>query len=176
MSAVAEDLLPSYYYFPPEEHGNYVIGAERIADIETSIRRLHQEHWNDTEVRYRSDELDPDYERYAAEQVNGNFIVFTGRCAATAELVANLMYFINRDFHNKDVVAAIEDAFFVTLAHRRGRLAIRLLDYAERNLQSLGVNCIGMSDKSPCGGVSLDRLLSRRGYRPVALFYLKDLE
>ena len=136
---------------------------------------LHQEHWNDTEVRYRGDGMNPDYERFARDQRNGHFTVFTARHIDTAELVANLMYFLSHDYHNKDNLVGVEDAFFVTPEHRRGRLAIRLLDYAEEVLKGLGVNFVGMSDKSPCGGADLSRLLKRRGYNPVAVYYLKEL-
>ena len=165
---------PQYRGFDPREHGGYVIGIERINDICDEVAELHKAHWDETEVLYLDEALDPDYDTFKYMESQVKFILFTAR-TASGELVGNLMYFLGTSVHIKGRLQAKEDAFFLTKEHRGGDLASAFLGYAEYALKKLGVHYIGMSDKSPTGGKSLKGLMTKHGYKAVAVFYNKRL-
>ncbi len=160
--------------FPPVEFGEYIIGVEKIKEILPEVEKLHKEHWAETEVLYLQRLMNPDYENYVALEDNEQFILFTVR--RDKKLVGDLMYYMGKCNHTRGAKLAKEDAFFISKPYRGSGLAKKYLDYAEYCLRQLGVNQIGMSDKSPCGGKHLGKLLEPMGYKPVALFYIKDLE
>ena len=85
------------------------------------------------------------------------------------------MYYVGPSMHTKSVLQATEDAFYLLPEHRNGMLAIYYLQYAESVLKQMGIKRIGMSDKSPCGGKSLESLMKRMGYKQVAIAYCKEV-
>ena len=176
MSAEIHNLHePVYIGFTPVEYKNYFIGVEKIESILPEIRVLHGEHYGETEILYKEREMLVDYERYIALEQTSQFVLFTARHTSTGSLIGHLMYFLGPAHHTKGILLAKEDAFFITKAHRGGQLAKMFLKFAEDCLLELGVGQIGMTDKSPCGGKSLKRLLEPLGYKPVALQYVKEI-
>lgn len=177
MTAAVEHIrLPVFIGQPPLNSGAHIIGLERMEDCLAEARKLHEAHWEETEVLYLEDlPIDPDYEQYVAREKTGNFLYFTIRHRETKRLVGNLMYLLHRSLHSRGMSVAHEDAFFILRDHRGGRLAVDLLRYAEQALASIGVTHAGMSDKEPCGGPDLSRFLTKRGYQPVSRFYMKKL-
>ena len=166
---------PVYFGFTPVEYKNYFIGMERLENIVTELKVLHANHYDETEVLYKERKLDPDYEGYTQLEHAGKFVLFTVRDTVTGRLVGDLMYYLGQSVHNKTVLLAREDAFYIVKDHRGGQLAKLFLKFAEDCLLDLGVGQIGMTDKSPCGGKSLGRLLEPLGYKPVALQYVKEI-
>ena len=71
---------------------------------------------------------------------------------------------------------AREDSFFVSKEFRGKKLAPALLAYAEDALRQLGCTKVGMSSKAPVGGPDIGPFLEKCDYKPVAIFYMKDLE
>lgn len=166
---------PVYFGFTPVEYKNYYIGMEKLEGILTELKVLHSNHYDETETLYKEREIDPDYEGYIELEHAGKFVLFTVRDTETGRLVGDLMYYLGQSAHNKSVLMAREDAFYIVKEHRGGQLAKMFLKFAETSLLQLGVGQIGMTDKSPCGGKSLKRLLEPLGYKPVALQYVKEI-
>jgi GNAT superfamily N-acetyltransferase len=163
-----------YYAFETKEVGTAVIGLEKIADIESEVRVLHAEHFAETEVLYLDDAFDPDYERYQLSEADGQFVIFTVRILG--KMVGYIQYYIFRDMHTKSIFSAREDAFFITKDQRGRGLAPPLLQYAEHCLSQLGCSHVGMTSKAPVGGPDIGAFLEKKGYKPVAIYYMKDLE
>ena len=169
-------IEPTYYGFQPERQGRYIIGCERVHQVVDELDVLHREHWNETEVLYLNREMDVDYERYIHMEDNGQFLLFTVRDAEDdVRMVGNLIYFIGDSVHTKGYLQAKEDSFFLTKSARSGKLAMDVIKFAEKSLASVGIQSVGMSDKSPCGGRSLDKMMRRLGYKPVAVYYVKEV-
>lgn len=168
-------MTPIYYAFDTEhrEDGELVIGHEKIKDMESELRVLHEEHYNETETLYLDVPFDPDYRRYVASESAGQFVVFTARKAG--RMVGYLQYYVYRDMHSQGMYTAREDAFFITKSERGRSLAPAILDYAEHCLKQLGCRYIGMSSKAPVGGPDLGPFLKRKNYREVAIYYVKDM-
>ena len=164
-----------YYGFDPLFIANYAIGMEKLAEQLDEVRELHQRHWSETEVKYLDDEMNPDYDYYIRREIEASFILFTCRTLDMV-LVGHLQYFLGPNPHVMGHMLATEDAFFLAPEHRGGSLAGRFLRYAEDSLKLFGVKYVGMSDKSPVGGKNLEPLMRRRGYKPIATYYLKKIQ
>ena len=163
-----------YIGFPPAVHGDYYIGVQRIENITEEMREIHALHFQETETLYLDEPFNPDYGRYIDAERRNGFVLFTVRHNST--LVGYLQYYVYRDMHASGMFTAKEDAFFLLPEHRGQGLAPKVLDFAEDFLQKLGCRYVGMSDKSPIGGVALGGFLKHRGYRDVAVYYVKELE
>ena len=161
-----------YYGFQPAQQGEFTYGIERIADIEDEVRVLHDEHYNETETLYLDTPFSPSYDRYRASEEAGQFVLFTARVGSA--LAANLQYYVFNDMHT-EIKVAREDAFFVSEPFRGRKIAPSLLAYAEDALRQLGCVKVGMSSKAPVGGPDIGPFLEKRDYKPVAIFYMKDL-
>lgn len=169
-----QNLAPIYHGPKPVEYLGYTIGLERLEDILTEVKFLHSQHWNETQG-YLSAPLDPDYDQMIAMERNYNLVLFIVR-APDGTVAGNLCYHLGYSLHQKGKLIASEDALFITKAHRKGRICIKLLEYAERILTTIGVHYITIGDKSPAGSVSIGRMVTKMGYKPVSNNYLKELE
>lgn len=175
MSAVAQPhQMPQYYRVPPVIQGNFAMGLEKITDMEAEIRLLHEAHYNETETEYLDHPFNPNYGSYKQMEVDGRFVCFTVRIGW--QMVAYLQYYIFKDLHTRDTLQAREDAFFIHPLVRGQKIAPQLLDYAEKSLIELGCNYAGMTSKAPIGAPDIGPFLEKRGYRPVAMYYAKNLE
>jgi GNAT superfamily N-acetyltransferase len=165
-----------YYAFETLEVGTAVIGLEKLEDMQSDpiLTDLHREHYEETETLYLAEEFDPDWGRYILSEKEGQFVVFTARIFG--KLVGYLQYYIFRDMHTKSIFSAREDAFFITKSQRGREIAPSLLGYAEHCLKQLGCSHVGMTSKAPCGGPDIGNFLAKKGYKPVATYYLKDLD
>lgn len=172
---MAETLtLPRYYGYDVTFSGDVVIGHERIEEMHDELRVLHEQHYRETETLYLDVPFNPDYARYIESEKRGQFIVFTARLHG--ELVGYLQYYVFRDMHSAGMRQAREDAFFFIESVRGKGHAPKLLKFAEEALLNLGCRFVGMSSKAPAGGPDIGSFLERKGYRPVATYYVKQLE
>lgn len=165
---------PKYYGFDISFSGDVVLGHERLAEMHGELRVLHEQHYKETETLYLDVPFNPDYARYIESEQRGQFVVFTARMHG--ELVGYLQYYVFRDMHSANMRQAREDAFFFTEKVRGKGHAPKLLKYAEDVLKQLGCRYVGMSSKAPAGGPDIGAFLERKGYRPVATYYVKQLE
>ncbi len=165
--------LKKYYGFVPATEGQVTFGIERIADIEDEIRVLHEEHYLETEVKYKPTGFNPSYDRYRASEEAAQYVQFTARVGDV--LAGYLQYYVFDDMHSH-MKQAREDALFVSKKFRGKKLGPGMLAYAEDALRHLGCRMIGMTSKHPVGGPNLGSFLESRGYREVAVYYTKELE
>lgn len=163
-----------YYHANPVQYNGYVIGCESMENALEEIKHMHVTHWNETEILYLTRPIDIDYDRVIAIEKSNRLRLFTVR-DSEGTLVGNLMYYLGKSTHFKGMTQATEDSFFLYKHVRQGRLAIKLLKYAEDVLVAGGVQLIGMSDKGPCGGKSLAKMMNMLGYNPVSTNYIKEV-
>lgn len=165
---------PKYYGFATTAVGDHtVLGIEKVADIEEDLRVIHADHYAETETLYLKSPFDPDYPAWAQLEREGKFVLFTTRVAG--KLVGYLQYYVFWDTHSRHTLIGREDAFYLKPEVRGRGLAPKMLEYAEDILVKLGCKYIGMSSKGPVGGPDIGPFLERRGYRPVAIFYSKEV-
>jgi GNAT superfamily N-acetyltransferase len=89
--------------------------------------------------------LDPDLDAYKA--LAAAKMLRTITCRADGELIGYIVFTINRHMHYRTCVTAFEDLYFVRKDYRKGRVGIRLFQYAEKVLKQFGVNRIVLHTK-----------------------------
>ena len=115
-------------------------------------------------------ELEPDYDAY--KRLANNGVLRTITCRADDELIGYIIFTVHPHFHYKSCMTAFEDIYFVKKEYRKGRVGIRLFQYAEQVLKERGVNRIILSTK-----VHLDnsRLFEYLGYKHTDKTFSKML-
>jgi GNAT superfamily N-acetyltransferase len=152
------------------EHGEYLIAAERFADVLPELHPMHAAHWAETEKHRHRIEFNPDYAAVIAMERAGRCLQFTVRHRGA--LVGNLRMYLMASVHTR-AMYAIEDTIFIYPEHRGGFLSIALVRFMERAVRSLGVSEIRMTTKLVN---KADVLLRRLNYQPVALEFVKFLK
>jgi GNAT superfamily N-acetyltransferase len=156
--------------------GPYLLGLERIEDMQAEIEKLHSDHFYETETRFLDETLDPDYDYALAMELRGAALFFTVRHRDEFNMVGNAMLFLGPCLHMKRKMQAVEDTFFLSEGHRGAGLADAFLAYIRQTLKGLGIDYLWMSDKAPSGGKSLKKLFEHHGFKPIATAYLLGLQ
>jgi len=114
--------------------------------------------------------LEPDIEAYRALANAKMLRCIT--CRADGELIGYIVFTISRHMHYRSCVTAFEDLYFVRKDYRKGRVGIKLFQYAEKVLKQFGINRIVMHTK-----VHLDnsRLFEYLGYKWTDKVFTKIL-
>ena len=89
--------------------------------------------------------LEPDYDAYRRLCDAGMLRCIT--CRADSELIGYIIFVVQPHLHYKSCKTAFEDIYFITKEYRKGRIGIKLFQYAEKVLKDIGVNRIIMHTK-----------------------------
>lgn len=177
--AIAPDEdLPNYVGTRPVEYKGLVLGIERFTDMLPEFMPLFNEHWQDIIPKYTSEEGGGEMKAYwgpaLANDAQGNMITVTLRTLYNYTPLGYLLFIMSPSMHLIGNIVAVESGFFIDPAHRKGMLAIKLMNYAEKYLQEIGIRHVMMHDFGPAGGTSLAKLCERRGYTHVSQIYMKE--
>ena len=114
--------------------------------------------------------FDPDWDMYKAMASAGMLRTITVR--NDSELIGYIAFFIQPHPHYKSCKTAYEDVYYIKKEYRKGRIGIKLFQYAEMALKRIGVNRIIVHTK-----IHLDnsRLLEYLGYRFTDKLFTKVL-
>jgi GNAT superfamily N-acetyltransferase len=126
-----------------------------IAEFEPLLKA----HW--LEIANYRDQVpyDPDFQKYCELDQTGMLFCLTAR--VDGQLVGYSVFYLTNSPHYKSTLFAINDVFYVDLAHRKGSIPMRLIRESERTARSLGVKRLLWHVK-PCNQMS--ELLNRLGY------------
>lgn len=93
-------------------------------------------------------------------------------CRADAELIGYAVFIVQPHLHYMSCKTAFEDVYFIKKEFRKGRVGIRLFQYAESVLNGIGVNRIIMHTK-----IHMDnsRLFEYLGYKMTDKLFTKIL-
>ena len=114
--------------------------------------------------------FDPDWDMYKNMANAGMLRTITVR--NDGELIGYIAFFIQPHPHYKSCKTAYEDVYFIKKEYRKGRIGIKLFQYAELALKRIGVNRIIVHTK-----IHLDnsRLLEYLGYEHTDKLFTKVL-
>jgi len=114
--------------------------------------------------------LAPDYDAYRRLAEAGMLRCITVR--ADEEVVGYAIFIIQPHLHYRTCKTAFEDIYFIRKEYRKGKIGIRLFQYAEQVLRGIGVQRIIMHTK-----VHLDhsRLFEYLGYKWTDKLFTKIL-
>jgi GNAT superfamily N-acetyltransferase len=111
--------------------------AERVADIQPELQILAELEYAELGQPFP---LLPDWQRLRALEAAGKTLLLTVRSAG-ALIGANLML-VDTHIHYCSTRVAINDALFLREEYRRGRIGIKLINFAEIALRAQGVQAI----------------------------------
>ena len=130
---------------------------------------MWQAHWQETEMFRHGHELKPDVARYKQFTEIGFYQLYTAR--ENGVLVGNAGMYVTVSMH-ECTKQAIEDTWFLLPEYRKGRNALRFLEYVETSLKEQGVKDVYMTTKHTNGA---GRILEFCGYKSVATQFWKEL-
>ena len=133
------------------------------------LSELYQEHYDELSVT-KEFQMEPYYEMFDKLQDSGMLRVIT--CRVDGKLAGYIVFMIQPHMHYKSCITAFEDAYFISKPYRKGRIGIKLFQYAEEVLKGLGVHRIIYGTK-----IHLDnsRLFEYLGYKHTDKVYTKLL-
>lgn len=133
------------------------------------LEKIFPEHYDELCVT-KDFALEPDYDAYRRMAAAGMLRTITCRC--DGELIGYIVFIVQPHLHYKSCMTAFEDIYYVKKEYRKGRVGIRLFQYAESVLKQRGVKRIIMHTK-----IHLDnsRLFEYLGYKHTDKLYTKLL-
>ena len=147
-----------------------IYARERAWELWEEILPLLQLHWQEI-ARYHDIKLNPDVAMYNKLDEAGKFVIYTAR--DNGELVGYAAYFLNHNMHYRDSFQAVQDVLFLHPDYRNGFTGIRLIKYADQQLQELGVQLVmhHVKLKNDFG-----MILQRMGYQPIETIWGRRLD
>jgi GNAT superfamily N-acetyltransferase len=138
-------------------------------DFIDEFMRILPEHYDELCVT-KEFPFDPDWDMYKAMASSGMLRTITVR--NDSELIGYIAFFIQPHPHYKSCKTAYEDVYFIKKEYRKGRIGIKLFQYAEKVLKDRGINRIIVHTK-----IHLDnsRLLEYLGYKHTDKLFTKVL-
>ena len=121
-----------------------VYKCEDFFDFLPEMEKLLPVHYDELCVT-KEFPLDPDYDAYKKIADAGNLVCIV--CMDENEVVGYIVFIVQPHLHYKSCLTAFEDIYYVKPEYRKGRIGIRLFQYAEKVLKSAGVNRIIMHTK-----------------------------
>ena len=143
--------------------------SEDPAAFIEELKGILPEHYDELCVT-KDFPLVPDYEAYGRLYIAGMLRCITVR--DDGALIGYASFTVQPHLHYKTCKTAFEDIYFLKKEYRKGRLGIRLFQFAEKELRNEGVNRIVMHTKIHLDNSSLFEYL---GYKLTDKLYTKIL-
>lgn len=138
-------------------------------DFIDEFERILPEHYEELSVT-KEFPLEPNWDAYRAYANGGMLRTIT--CRNDGELIGYIVFFIQPHPHYKSCITAYEDVYYIRKDYRKGRVGIKLFQYAEKVLKERGVHRMVIHTK-----VHLDnsRLLEYMDYKLTDKLFSKLL-
>ena len=143
--------------------------VENYHDIEPELIKLYPEHYEELGVS-KDFPLDPDYLRY--DKLANAGILYCYTCREDGELIGYIIFVIQTALHYKTCMVAMEDIYYLRKDKRKGRLGIKMFQFAEEELNKLNVNRIVYGTKTYSDNSKLFEYL---GYTFYEKLYTKTI-
>lgn len=148
---------------------------EALNDVIGEIGPLLTRHWHEV-AHYHDIPLTPNWAAYAQLQALGALRIYTGRDDGKDRLLIGYSVFtVHQGVHYALSSEADEDLLFVLPEYRKGRFGLKLMQFAERELEAEGVQLIKRRTKV-AERLNFGAMLERMGYEPIDVVYGKRLD
>lgn len=148
---------------------------EALNDVIGEIGPLLTRHWHEV-AHYHDIPLTPNWAAYAQLQALGALRIYTGRDDGKDRLLIGYSVFtVHQGVHYALSSEADEDLLFVLPEYRKGRFGLKLMQFAERELEAEGVQLIKRRTKVT-ERLNFGAMLERMGYEPIDVVYGKRLD
>jgi len=145
---------------------------EWIHGLWEEVIPLLREHKQEI-AHYPDIELAPDFATYEALEMAGILRVYTAR-DHDGRLVGYSAHFVRPNLHYSKSKQASQDVLFLLPEYRRGGLGLRLIQYADAQLATEGVE-VSMQHVKARPDLDFSPLLKRLGYEHVDNIYCRRL-
>ena len=146
------------------------LARESLAAVWHEAQPLLLEHWREI-AHFQDIPLEPKVEAYFACDAAGKVRVFTARDRGA--LVGYAAYMVDTGLHYASSLQATQDVLFLLPAHRNAGNGAALIDFADRQLRSEGVQCVYQHVKL---AFDFGPLLKGLGYAPVETIHVRRLD
>ena len=133
---------------------------------------LFEKHWREI-AHYQDILLEPDADGYRRVEAAGMLRIYTVRKVPSWELIGYELVFVRPNMHYRSSLMASQDVLFLAPEHRKGRLGMKLIDYADSMLRREGVQVVAQHVKA---AHNFGPLLERLGYELQDLIYTRRLD
>jgi hypothetical protein len=142
---------------------------EALPKVWAEVMLLAEMHWKETEMYRRGQEFAPKKDTYFLYAERELFLLFTARVEGA--LVGYAGMYLMPSMHSA-VLIATEDTWYLHPEHRKGRNAIRFVQFVENELRQRGAVELWMNAKIANGA---GRILEYLDYAAIATRYYKAL-
>jgi GNAT superfamily N-acetyltransferase len=104
-----------------------------------ALKEIIKDHYEELSVT-KTFPLDPDWEAYKTILDSGKLRFVT--CKEDGNLIGYIIFFVMPHLHYKTCLTAFEDIYFLKKEYRKGRVGIRMFQFAEKLLKEQGVQRI----------------------------------
>jgi GNAT superfamily N-acetyltransferase len=143
---------------------------EFFVNIKEEIKSLIVKHWEEIALNKEVIKLNPDWDAYALLEDNGCLKIFTAR--SDGILVGYFVVIVRTHIHYKDHKFAGNDVLFLQEEYRKGRVGLKLINFAENCLKDDDVSVLVINTKCH---KPFDGLLEYLGYTHIENIYSKLL-
>lgn len=144
------------------------IQVENFGDVIGEAQPLLKRHWEEIALDKESVPLDPDWQRYANMEAQGQLSVVTVR--VKGELVGYSCMIVMPGLHYRQTLHAVMDIFYIAPEYRGHFGGIRLFKRVEAELKRRGVRRIFVGSKLHKDS---SRLFTALGYWPIEQWFSK---
>jgi len=132
-------------------------------------KQIIDEHYEELSVT-KEYPLDPDFDAYKALWDMGRLKFIS--CKDNGKLVGYIIFFVAPHIHYKSCLTAQEDIYYLKKEYRKGRVGIRMFQFAEKVLKDQAVNRVIYNTKIHQDNSSLFEYL---GYKLIDKVFTKML-
>jgi len=104
-----------------------------------ALKEIIKDHYEELSVT-KTYPLDPDWDAY--KQILDVARLKFVTCKEDGKLIGYIIYFVMPHLHYKTCLTAFEDIYFLKKEYRKGRVGIRMFQFAEKLLKEQGINRI----------------------------------
>lgn len=152
--------------------GSYSIHPELLSECWSEIIPLCERH-KDEIAHYKDIGLKVDFDAYERMEAAGKLRLYAVRSLPSWELIGYEVVMVGPNIHYADSIQAKVDVLYLAPEYRRGRLGMRLIDYADAMLKTEGVQVIYQHVKH---SFNFGPMLMRLGYEPIEQIYGRRLD
>lgn len=147
---------------------------ELIKGLWPELEPLLTRH-KDEIAHYPDIALNVDKATYEALEAAGKLRCYTARTLPDYELIGYEVCLVGPNLHYQDSIQAKQDVLYLAPEWRKGRLGLRLVDYADGMLRNEGTQ-VNYQHVKAKAGQNFGPALERMGYELVDLIYAKRLD
>ena len=130
---------------------------------------LFKRHYEEI-AKYKDIPLEVDLETYARIEAAGGLRCYSARDAG--RLVGYVIFFVKNHPHYASTLFASQDVLYLDPDYRKGMTGLRLIRFADRQLEAEGVQVVTQHVKTYA---DFGPLLERLGYEKVETVYMRRL-